>query len=336
MPGRGFVITTAGPKEPAAGRPQKGQSERASGLPVFAVDRPGSWRRPDASASTGTMPGAAPPRPSSTPTAGSARVPVAVRSLDGRRGRRAPPPSPASSSPCSTSTARMPCSTAVRTRPGLGLRRPPLGLLRPHAAAAGSLRHPTRPHPAPPPAPGRRRPVDGPGRGLRRRLQRRSRSPAGPASSSRPVAGLGEALVQGRARPDRYRLDPRGEIDEVVPGAPGWPASRRGRASRPWATSSVPSPPAADAPQDVEWAFDGRRLPPPPGPAHLLDRRQARLLRAAWSPTWPPASSGRWSGRPSTPPMVTERLRPRLRGDRRAGDGVDYARSRSGSIRGST
>jgi rifampicin phosphotransferase len=73
------------------------------------------------------------------------------------------------------------------------------------------------------------------------------------------AAGLGEALVQGRARPDRYRLDPRGELDEVLPARPGAPllseplARRLGELVR-----SVAD--IAETPQDVEWSWDGRRF----------------------------------------------------------------------------
>jgi phosphohistidine swiveling domain-containing protein len=72
------------------------------------------------------------------------------------------------------------------------------------------------------------------------------------------VPGLCEALVQGRARPDRYRLDPRGELDEAVPARPGAPlldepmARDLGELIRSIADR-------AEAPQDVEWALaDGR------------------------------------------------------------------------------
>lgn len=70
------------------------------------------------------------------------------------------------------------------------------------------------------------------------------------------VAGLGEALVQGRVRPDRYRLDPRGEIEEIVAAAPGRPLLDEGRVK---ALGDLVHAVAAraDAPQDVEWAFDG-------------------------------------------------------------------------------
>jgi pyruvate,water dikinase len=73
------------------------------------------------------------------------------------------------------------------------------------------------------------------------------------------AAGLGEDLVQGRVRPDRYRLDPRGELDEVLPARPGAPllseplARRLGELVR-----SVAD--VAETPQDVEWSWDGRRF----------------------------------------------------------------------------
>ena len=70
--------------------------------------------------------------------------------------------------------------------------------------------------------------------------------------------GLGEALVQGRARPDRYRLDPRGELDEAVPVRPGAPLLDETRAR---ALGALVHDIAAFAeePQDVEWALaDGR------------------------------------------------------------------------------
>mgnify|MGYP001030116751 FL=1 len=70
------------------------------------------------------------------------------------------------------------------------------------------------------------------------------------------VAGLGEALVQGRARPDRYRLDPRGEIEEIAPAAPGRPLLDEARVK---ALGDLVHAVAglAGEPQDVEWAFDG-------------------------------------------------------------------------------
>jgi phosphohistidine swiveling domain-containing protein len=77
--------------------------------------------------------------------------------------------------------------------------------------------------------------------------------------------GLGEDLVQGRVRPDRYRLGPRGGLDEAVPARPGEPlldepsARRLGELVRSIADF-------AEAPQDVEWAFDQRRF-------HVLQAR---------------------------------------------------------------
>jgi pyruvate,water dikinase len=73
------------------------------------------------------------------------------------------------------------------------------------------------------------------------------------------AAGLGEDLAQGRVRPDRYRLDPRGELDEVLPARPGAPllseplARRLGELVR-----SVAD--LAETPQDVEWSWDGGRF----------------------------------------------------------------------------
>jgi phosphohistidine swiveling domain-containing protein len=70
------------------------------------------------------------------------------------------------------------------------------------------------------------------------------------------VAGPGEALVQGRARPDRYRLDPRGEIDEIVPAAAGKPLlDEAGIMALGGLVHAVAG--TADEPQDVEWALDG-------------------------------------------------------------------------------
>jgi len=79
------------------------------------------------------------------------------------------------------------------------------------------------------------------------------------------VPGLGEALVQGRVRPDRYRLDPRGEIEEILPIRPQAPlldepsVRRLGNLVR--AISDF-----AGTPQDVEWSWDGRRF-------HILQAR---------------------------------------------------------------
>jgi pyruvate,water dikinase len=79
------------------------------------------------------------------------------------------------------------------------------------------------------------------------------------------VAGLGEALVQGRARPDRYRLDPRGEIEEIAPSSPGRPLLDEARVK---ALGDLVHAVAglAGEPQDVEWAFDG-------GAFHVLQAR---------------------------------------------------------------
>jgi len=71
--------------------------------------------------------------------------------------------------------------------------------------------------------------------------------------------GLAEALVQGRVRPDRYRLDPRGEIEEIAPDRPGSPLLDETRV-RELAGIVRAIADRAEAPRDVEWSFDGRRF----------------------------------------------------------------------------
>jgi phosphohistidine swiveling domain-containing protein len=77
--------------------------------------------------------------------------------------------------------------------------------------------------------------------------------------------GLGEALVQGRVRPDRYRLDPRGEIDEIAPVEPGSPLLDEPKIKSLGELVGAIAE-AAGSPQDVEWAFDGRAF-------HVLQAR---------------------------------------------------------------
>jgi phosphohistidine swiveling domain-containing protein len=79
------------------------------------------------------------------------------------------------------------------------------------------------------------------------------------------VPGLAQDLVRGRARPDRYRLDPRGELSESVPVRPGAPLLDEIRAR---ALGALVHEIAAFAeePQDVEWAFDS-------GGFHILQSR---------------------------------------------------------------
>ena len=84
------------------------------------------------------------------------------------------------------------------------------------------------------------------------------------------VAGLGEALVQGRTSPDRYRLGPRGELTEAVTARPGAPLLDETRVR---ALGALVHEIAAFAeePQDVEWAFDGRGF-------HILQARPISSL----------------------------------------------------------
>lgn len=72
------------------------------------------------------------------------------------------------------------------------------------------------------------------------------------------AAGLGDGLVRGRVRPDRYRLDPRGELAEAVPVRPGSPLLAEA-AVRALGELVHEIAVFAEAPQDVEWAYaDGR------------------------------------------------------------------------------
>jgi phosphohistidine swiveling domain-containing protein len=73
------------------------------------------------------------------------------------------------------------------------------------------------------------------------------------------VPGLGEALVQGRVRPDRYRLDPRGEIDESLPVRPQSPLLNEPNVRELGALVRSIADFAGTA-QDVEWSWDGRRF----------------------------------------------------------------------------
>ncbi len=77
--------------------------------------------------------------------------------------------------------------------------------------------------------------------------------------------GLGEDLVQGRVRPDRYRLDPRHMLVESASSRSGNPLLGQAKAR---ALSGLVSSIAALAasPQDVEWALDGRGF-------HILQSR---------------------------------------------------------------
>ncbi len=69
------------------------------------------------------------------------------------------------------------------------------------------------------------------------------------------ASGLGEDLVQGRVRPDRYRIGPRGELTESTPAVPSGPvlgeADVRSLAEIVRAIASQ-----AGSPRDVEWARD--------------------------------------------------------------------------------
>lgn len=71
--------------------------------------------------------------------------------------------------------------------------------------------------------------------------------------------GLGEDLVQGRVRPDRYRLNSHGALAERAPAKPGRPLLDEAAVG---ALGAIVQAVAefADGPQDVEWSFDGRRF----------------------------------------------------------------------------
>jgi pyruvate,water dikinase len=84
------------------------------------------------------------------------------------------------------------------------------------------------------------------------------------------VAGIGEDLVQGRARPDRYRVGARGELQEAVPARPGAPLLAEPLVRR-LAGLVVSIADAAEAPQDVEWSYDGRDF-------HVLQARPITSL----------------------------------------------------------
>ena len=77
--------------------------------------------------------------------------------------------------------------------------------------------------------------------------------------------GLGEDLLQGRVRPDSYRLDQGQRLAESGPARPGSPLLDEAKARE--LGGLVRSIAAlARTPQDVEWAFDGRRF-------HVLQAR---------------------------------------------------------------
>ena len=84
------------------------------------------------------------------------------------------------------------------------------------------------------------------------------------------VAGLGDDLVRGRVRPDRYRVGPRGELQEAVPARPGAPLLAEPSVRR-LAELVVSIADAAEAPQDVEWSYDGRDF-------HVLQARPITSL----------------------------------------------------------
>jgi len=71
------------------------------------------------------------------------------------------------------------------------------------------------------------------------------------------VAGLGENLVRGRARPDRYLVGPRGDLQEAVAATHGAPLLDEPLA-RQLAELVASIADAADSPQDVEWAYGGQ------------------------------------------------------------------------------
>lgn len=73
------------------------------------------------------------------------------------------------------------------------------------------------------------------------------------------VAGLGDDLVRGRVRPDRYLVGPRGDLQEAVAASRGAPLLDEPLA-RQLAELVASIADAADMPQDVEWAYDGRGI----------------------------------------------------------------------------
>ncbi|MCU0251721.1 MAG: PEP-utilizing enzyme [Vicinamibacterales bacterium] len=73
------------------------------------------------------------------------------------------------------------------------------------------------------------------------------------------VPGLGEDLAQGRVRPDRYRLGPRGDLQEALPAHHGAPLLDEPLARR-LAELVASIADAAEAPQDVEWSYDGQSI----------------------------------------------------------------------------
>lgn len=84
------------------------------------------------------------------------------------------------------------------------------------------------------------------------------------------VAGLGEGLVRGHARPDRYLVGPRGDVQEAVAANHGAPVLDEPLA-RQLAELVASVADAANAPQDVEWAYDGQGF-------HLLQARPITSL----------------------------------------------------------
>jgi len=84
------------------------------------------------------------------------------------------------------------------------------------------------------------------------------------------VPGLGEDLAQGRVQPDRYRIGPRGELQEAIPARDGAVLLDEPRA-RQLAELVASIADEAEAPQDVEWSFDGRGF-------HVLQARPITAL----------------------------------------------------------
>ena len=84
------------------------------------------------------------------------------------------------------------------------------------------------------------------------------------------VHGLGDKLVQGLVRPDRFRVDARGALLEAIAENPQAPALGPDQAL---ALAGLVRDIARqrDAPQDVEWAWDGGRF-------HLLQTRPITSL----------------------------------------------------------
>jgi pyruvate,water dikinase len=84
------------------------------------------------------------------------------------------------------------------------------------------------------------------------------------------VHGLGEALVQGLAKPDRYVVDARGVLAEAQPAGAGTPALEENQILRLAEIVRKVASKTKD-PQDIEWAWDGADF-------HLLQSRPITSL----------------------------------------------------------